>query len=58
MNVMIQYVVLFVQPGQACGMSENERRLISESEALKSALEQLLARVAELEARLKNSGNS
>lgn len=40
-------------------MSENERRLVSENEALKSALEQLLARVAELEARLKqNSGNS
>jgi len=40
-------------------MSENERRLISENEALKAAVEQLLARVADLEARLnQNSGNS
>jgi transposase len=40
-------------------MSETERRLISENEALKAAVEQLLARVAELEARLnQNSGNS
>ena len=40
-------------------MSENEERLISENEALKAALEQLLVRVADLEARLKqNSGNS
>lgn len=40
-------------------MTENERRLISENEALKAALEQLLARVADLEARLsQNSGNS
>lgn len=40
-------------------MSGNERRLISENEALKVAVEQLLARVADLEARLnQNSGNS
>jgi transposase len=40
-------------------MSENERRLISENKALKAAVEQLLARVADLEARLnQDSGNS
>jgi len=40
-------------------MNENEQRLIAENQALKAMVEQLLARVAELEARLnQNSGNS
>jgi transposase len=40
-------------------MSENDRRLISENQALKAVVEQLLERVAELESRLnQNSGNS
>ncbi len=40
-------------------MSENERRLISENEALKAEAERLLTRVSDLKARLnRNWGNN